>query len=535
MNRVRKITAALVMTLLVFAMWSSFGQSLDQQVKRASSDKPPTSKEPTPSTAQTKQSGLKVEEKLVRDVYARAMRYQTAAVDELSAKTGKEARPEDYLTFELRNIHTGTIGEIYNRPLAEVVTPKSGDLISLKPNRISAGLNRLSKGNDLQHAYYSAEWTVAISEQLKTRQASTITVSQMLAQLGNRAADITEYTSYDVTVRLNGKQRTYQALILYHLNSVGKANYRTEAERSERLAGIEILDNITSEMNTVLTEKSPRIRSPWDKYSKSNQYRAVIRSITESVNVGLPLIPVNAPIGYLPGDDVSPSTSDTMTAAATENCPDLRILRDSVDITDTTQNVVVGQQINLSLEAQPDFNEPSNIQWTIGGNRIANYVVNGTGPTGPSTGTVTPLTDLTPPDLTFYWINAGQAIEVSVEATVYGAQLTKHAYFNVVAPSNATPTVTLPTNGQLNINNLGDCSGSQPAPSMVFGNISGPNASCVYSGQAGIIFAPPTTTTPPGSFFFVQLINGDTVTYSRTGALLTCTATNVPGLDGRYP
>jgi len=74
---------------------------------------------------------------------------------------------------------------------------------------------------------------------------------------------------------------------------------------------------------------------------------------------------------------------------------------------------------------------------------------------------------------------------------------------------------------------------------MVFGNISGPNCTTnVYSGQAGIIFSPPTTgttSTPPGSFFFVQLITGDTVTYSRTGATLNCTATNTPGLDADYP
>jgi len=72
---------------------------------------------------------------------------------------------------------------------------------------------------------------------------------------------------------------------------------------------------------------------------------------------------------------------------------------------------------------------------------------------------------------------------------------------------------------------------------MVFGNVSGPAPGCpgVTTGQAGIIFSPPTTSTPPGSFFFVQLVTGDTVIYSRTGATLTCTGTNTPGLDGAYP
>ncbi len=136
------------------------------------------------------------------------------------------------------------------------------------------------------------------------------TVAEMLAGAGKRFADITEYTSYEVTVHLNGKQRTYRALALYHTGNDENWSYQTEKDRSARLERVEILDNVTSEMNTVLKDESPYARSPWEKYSKSTLYLAVAREIRELKNTGKPLIPADVPIGYLPGDNAAPSKLD---------------------------------------------------------------------------------------------------------------------------------------------------------------------------------------------------------------------------------
>jgi hypothetical protein len=214
------------------------------------------------------------------------------------------------------------------------------------------------------------------------------------------------------------------------------------------------------------------------------------------------------------------------------NVFDVRILRDGTDITGTTSGVVVGAQINLSMQVLPAGTSASNIQWSVPGTPVASYVANS------STGTVTSLSNsnLQSSSLTFYWYDGVNGRVVSVSGTVNGAAFSRGATFNITAPSPPTPTVSLPTNGQLNIDTLTDCSSNLSGPNMVFGNISGPNCSTgVYTGQAGIIFSPPTTSTPPGSFFFVQLVTGDTVIYSRTGATLTCTATNTPGLDADFP
>ena len=123
-------------------------------------------------------------------------------------------------------------------------------------------------------------------------------------------------------VRLQGKQRDYQALILYRSRSGEQwVTYETEQERMVGLSQVEILDNITSEINTVLKDESPRVRSPWNKYINTSLYTAVTRTIAQAKKAGSPLIPSNAPIGYLPGDDVTASKQDVRTLSTDATCP----------------------------------------------------------------------------------------------------------------------------------------------------------------------------------------------------------------------
>jgi hypothetical protein len=197
------------------------------------------------------------------------------------------------------------IGEIYNKQVVDLITPRDGEVISITPNHLSK-----HKSNDPPHASYMAEWTTSVKR------------NESADSFGNekRFANITDYTSYEVTARLNGKQRTYRALVLYHASEGKLGSYQTEEERSARLARVEILDNVTSEINTVLKDESPYARAPWATYSKSSLYHAVIRSITETKQANSPLIPADAPIGYLPGDGVSVNTTDLLMLAAETNC-----------------------------------------------------------------------------------------------------------------------------------------------------------------------------------------------------------------------
>src|SRR5437879_1099517 len=144
MNKMQRITAIAILALSIFGIWSSVTHSQDEGSRRRSADDREARKD---LPRQTPHAGMSAEEKLVRDVYARLMRYQSAAVKELSAKDKKEANPQDYLTFELRAIRTGAIGEIYNKPVVELITPSGGEVLAITPNHSSKG-----KSSDPPHA-----------------------------------------------------------------------------------------------------------------------------------------------------------------------------------------------------------------------------------------------------------------------------------------------------------------------------------------------------------------------------------------------
>jgi hypothetical protein len=231
-----------------------------------------------------------------------------------------------------------------------------------------------------------------------------------------------------------------------------------------------------------------------------------------------------------PAVDPSPPVSDSkgVTVPVTP-----KIMRANQVITGTTQSVVVGQQVALTAS----FTLPSGVtvqsqSWSVSGASdnpptvIAdfNHTLTNGGPVA--------LTNLSQLSTTFYWVTPGNSRQVTFTLHLSdGSTPSAQATFNVAAPSPAAPMVSLPTNGQLNINNLTGCDAQSGGAYLVFGNISGPAVGCpgVYTGQPGIAFSPPTTNTPQGTFFFLQVVNSDNVFYPS----LTCNAT--PGLDGAYP
>jgi hypothetical protein len=229
---------------------------------------------------------MTAEEKQVRDVYARLMRYHTAAKDALAAAGGIPPKPESYVVFELRAIHSGPIEEISGREMGELVTSPGGDAMKVTPHH-------LAYGSGPRHAYYDVEWDAAAAQAGIDEQ---VTLEGMLNRVADKYRDVTRYTSYEVTVKLAGKQRTYRALAL-HRSLIGLSG----------TPDTEIFDNVTPEMNAVLADESPRVIAPWDRYTKSGLYLAVARSIAKTEKAARPLIPAGAPIGYLPGDNVRPA------------------------------------------------------------------------------------------------------------------------------------------------------------------------------------------------------------------------------------
>lgn len=115
---------------------------------------------------------------------------------------------------------------------------------------------------------------------------------------------------------------------------------------------------------------------------------------------------------------------------------EMKILRDATDITNTTTNVIVGQQIALVMQVLPEDDLASGIQWAVPGTRVQNYVANST------TGTVTPLTNLSDATVTYYWVDGADGRQVTLTLTVFGTQVTRTATFNVKRPTASITTAT---------------------------------------------------------------------------------------------
>jgi len=283
----RKLTASLLLPALVVTMWWSAGKSQDKPGRNAGS-----ASSSMVRGAALKSAEMPYEEKLVRDVYARLMRYQSAAVDEEKTRTGKPAQPRDYLAYELRVVRSGATSEILDRPIAALATSGNNESIRLK--RISLG------AKEGAHSSYEATWASTSAKQKQNG----------IEDEWLRDPELDRYVRYRVNVRFQGREAAYVALMLY----------QSKQQVSGRPERVQIVDHVTSDMNDVYSNESPRVIAPWEKYVKSSLYQAVLRSIKEGLAARAPLLPLSAPIGYLPGDDVSPNEADARTMALNTSC-----------------------------------------------------------------------------------------------------------------------------------------------------------------------------------------------------------------------
>src|SRR5437870_9406566 len=101
-------------------------------------------------------------------------------------------------------------------------------------------------------------------------------------------------------------------------------------------------------MNTVLADESPRVRSPWKRYVKTGLYLAVVKWIQQAERKSRPLIPVDAPIGYLPGDDLTLDVSDRNLLLAASCAPSVSIAGPRA-----VAIGVEGNRINLTATGSP--------------------------------------------------------------------------------------------------------------------------------------------------------------------------------------
>ena len=159
-------------------------------------------------------------EKLVRETYRKLETYHAAAQLFKNEFARRPIRTDAGLMFELSEFRYGKVDEILDRPYAELVSLPVGDVVSL-----TRGGHSFNGG--AQEATFDAEWEHG-------QYASVFDPDWTIADVFHFEAakyfDIKSYVSYQVTLRLKDKSRTYRALALFH-----EATGSSEAERSNTI------------------------------------------------------------------------------------------------------------------------------------------------------------------------------------------------------------------------------------------------------------------------------------------------------------
>jgi hypothetical protein len=179
------------------------------------------------------------QEKVIRETYRKLELYSAAAQMFLKEQSNGP-RSETRLSFELTDFRSGDVREIAGRRYAELVTLPSGEVVSL-----THGSHAENEG--AEEATFAAAWE-------RGQYASVFdpqwTISDVLNFEPARYFDIASYTSYQVTVRLAGKSRTYRALALFR-----------EPSGNSQSRGPEFWDGVVNGLNRVWEEKRPAYTS----------------------------------------------------------------------------------------------------------------------------------------------------------------------------------------------------------------------------------------------------------------------------------
>lgn len=149
------------------------------------------------------------QEKTVRETYRKLENYNAAAQAMKNELSRKPLRAEANLNFELSDFRSGEVDVILGQRYAELVTLPTGEIVSLTRggHSLDGGPQEATFGAAWEHGHYASVfdpiWTVADVFHFEAA----------------RYYDIRSYTSYQVTVRLEGKSRTYRALALFRETS----------------------------------------------------------------------------------------------------------------------------------------------------------------------------------------------------------------------------------------------------------------------------------------------------------------------------
>ena len=174
-------------------------------------------------------------EKVVRETYRKLENYNVAAQVFQNEYSRRPLRSDAGLRFELADFRWGDVRDVLYKRYAELVTQPTGDIVSL-----TRGGHSTDGGP--QEATFAAAWEPG-------RYASVFdpqwTVADVFHFEAARYYDVKTYVGYQVTVKLQGRSRTYRALALFR----------------ETQDAPEFWDAIVSGVGDVWKEKRPAYRT----------------------------------------------------------------------------------------------------------------------------------------------------------------------------------------------------------------------------------------------------------------------------------
>jgi hypothetical protein len=148
---------------------------------------------------------------------------------------------------------------------------------------------------------------------------------------------------------------------------------------------------------------------------------------------------VSQPAGAVRAAPVSVKDYNQYEVTAQANDVTLKILdanNGNQDLTAQTNNVIVGQPMNLHCQLSDTNQTITGLQWTVPGYAISNYVV----AADSSSAVVVTNFPLNRTNAVFYWVDGGKK-QVQCSAMVNGKKVTAQTTFNLLRPT-ATVTAT---------------------------------------------------------------------------------------------
>src|SRR5262249_9153209 len=128
-----------------------------------------------------------------------------------------------------------------SRPIYDLITsPWGGDTISFTSQVTTF------RGGPTEMIMYEGKWQRG--EYVSAVAPTKMTVQQMFNSSGRKYADVGKYTTYDITIRLDKKSRSYKAMVLYHNPNLSTSTLKPE-----------FIDSVAGggELNDVLKETRP--------------------------------------------------------------------------------------------------------------------------------------------------------------------------------------------------------------------------------------------------------------------------------------